>query len=53
MAWSPANAGIIGFANPETTPTYFHHIPDGTDPIFKMALDLTPSDRQLCSQSTI
>ncbi len=25
-----ANAGISGFANPETTPTYFHHIPDGT-----------------------
>jgi hypothetical protein len=23
------------------------------DPIFKMALDLTPSDRELCSQSTI
>jgi hypothetical protein len=25
-----ANAGISGFANPETTPTYFHHISDGT-----------------------
>jgi hypothetical protein len=24
-----------------------------TDPIFKMALDLSPSDRELCSQSTI
>src|SRR5580692_7775290 len=24
-----------------------------SDPIFKMALDLTPSDRELCSQSTI
>jgi Transposase DDE domain group 1 len=24
-----------------------------SDPMFKMALDLTPSDRQLCSQSTI
>src|SRR6202045_5301944 len=23
------------------------------DPIFKMALDLSPSDRELCSQSTI
>ena len=23
------------------------------DPMFKMALDLTPSDRELCSQSTI
>ena len=25
----------------------------GRDPMFKMALDLTPSDRELCSQSTI
>ena len=24
-----------------------------SDPMFKMALDLTPSDRELCSQSTI
>ena len=24
-----------------------------TDPMFKMALDLSPSDRELCSQSTI
>ncbi len=24
-----------------------------SDPLFKMALDLTPSDRELCSQSTI
>jgi hypothetical protein len=23
------------------------------DPMFKMALDLSPSDRELCSQSTI
>ena len=24
-----------------------------SDPMFKMALDLSPSDRELCSQSTI
>ena len=24
-----------------------------SDPMFKMALDLTPSDRELCSRSTI